>query len=79
MLANSSLTTAWKSKDLSKKNTEPSATLNNILNPAIYYNNNSAKIHGKIDESCLNANKVTFTSKAVLSFSIVYKMFIPCC
>ena len=78
MLANSSLTTAWKSKDLSKKNTEPSATLNNILNPAIYDNNNSAKIHGKIDESCLNANKVTFTSKAVLSFSIVYKMFIPC-
>ena len=78
MLANSSLTAAWKFKDLSKKNTEPSATLNNILNPAIYYNNNSAKIHRKIDESCLNANKVTFTSKAVLSFSIVYKMFIPC-
>lgn len=78
MLASSSLTTAWKSKDLSKKNTEAPATLNNILNPAIYYNNNSAKIHGKIDENCLNANKVTFTSKAVLSFSIVYKMFIPC-
>lgn len=48
MLASSSLTTAWKSKDLSKKNTEAPATLNNILNPAIYYNNNSAKITEKL-------------------------------
>ena len=64
-LHNGSLKVCWKRL--------LNTTLNNSLNPLIYYND-SAKIQAKVNGSCLNQYKVTFTPKAVLNFYPVYEI-----
>ena len=57
---------AWKFKQLTDESTKLSATFNNSLALALNYNN--TKLQARLDGSCLNQDKVTFTHDKIRSW-----------
>ena len=57
---------AWKFKQLTDESTKLSAAFNNSLALALNYNN--TKLQARLDGSCLNQDKVTFTHDKVRSW-----------
>ena len=64
--------TAEKSKGSSDESKKPLSTSDNSLKPVTGYVDN-VKTGIKFDGDCLKQDKVTFSTKAVLDFCIVYE------
>ena len=65
-IVNSNHISAWKFKQLTDESTKLSAAFNNSLASAL--NHNKTKLQPKLDGSCLNQDKVTFTQNKIRSW-----------
>ena len=71
-ITNTNLISEWISKGLSSESTNPPATSDNSLTPAI--NNHGTKTRVKFSGSCLQQSKISYTHRKIVNIYVVYEL-----